>query len=277
MNMENQKFSIDLFLRKTIAFYLELFSYILNGVKKHWKVSLLIGLICGLLLFKKWNETHTIYKANCSYTFNYLNKKTFGDLLQDISTLIQNGEHDALSKRLKISPQIASNMISLDAKNILGQPLHEDFSEQAVPFYIYITTLNKEIIPDIQSAITKYIVEDPFSVNRINSEHTKMRNRLDFLENEIKILDSLKVMAANSENRLELFELTEKKMNDKVYILGQLNQKNSVTLLRPFEPMKVDKLSTLKSIAIKYISVALFLSIFISSAIYWYQNPKHDL
>lgn len=279
MQEKNDHFSLDQFLRNTIQFYLTIVQYVFKGAKKHWPYAIGIFIVFGLLFFYKSQKTVTYYTAQSSYTFNYLHKKVYGDLLFDIEQLTDRGEQISVSEVLKIPLSTAEKIISLRARNIENSPLHEDFTPQKVPFYVHIEVYSKTELPIIQKAITDYLTQNPFAANVILQEQIKNRENLALIERDIQILDSLaRNFSAEEPEKLDrLFNISAYKLNEKLKLRNKLSEKNAVSLLKPFQPIEINKKPLLKALFIKYFAAAIVLSTLLMTFLFWYQNPENEL
>ncbi|BDS09657.1 hypothetical protein [Aureispira anguillae] len=286
--MENisDNFSLKLFIRDTIKFYFDGLKLVKNGLQYYWKYSLLLLVMVGVLSYYKLSKIETYYTAKTSYTFNFLHKKVFGDLLYDIELLCSNKEYQTLSTVLDIPLPAAQSILTFQAKNIVNSPLHEDFTERKVPFYIWVTIKHKESLPVIQKAITNYLVTSPFSIKSVQKKHQDLKKRLALVNNEIQFLDSIKVQLLdtvkltlsqeNMEKIAPLLDLHHTKVNLKTTLEEQLIQKEVVSLLKPFQAIKHARAGLLTKAALKYSIIYLFLSLSLTTVFYWYKQTSHE-
>ena len=275
-NIEN--FSLNTFLQKTIALYATIIPFVFNSIKKYWYLPIILSLFISAAFFIKIKNVQTVYSASSSYTYVYLNKKVYGDLLLDIELLVNNSDFVAIATKLHISEADAVSIVSFKAVNIVGSPLYEDFSELHVPFYINVVTTDKQSFSKIEAGILKYLINDHFVFNYIKDKQSFNTERLQFIQKEIVIIDTLisKIDIKNIDKLEGLFNISRKKLNEKIAILKEIDNKKALKLLKPFTATQQTKSSIIKSVAYKYFALFFILSILFTTYINWYKNIKDD-
>lgn len=280
MKEKNALFLLDKFVRSTIAFYISILFFLKGGVKKYWVYNLSIILVFVSFFYYQSLGVKTYYHAKSSYTFNYLHKKVFGDLLYDIEQLVKNKEIESLSKLLQISPEVVETVLSLSAKNIVGGPLHEDFTNKQVPFYIHATFSAKGYESVIQGAITNYLNTDDYIVEKQVEKEEQLLKNYGRIKAELLVLDSL-VTLNSSKNAVEeldkVFDIRAQKVKEEIELKKLIESKaKGVTLLKPFVSIEVHRNTLLKKMLFSYGVLGIMLSLSVSTFLFWYKHPTHE-
>lgn len=280
MKEKNALFLLDKFVRSTIAFYISILFFLKGGVKKYWVYNLSIILVFASFFYYQSLGVKTYYHAKSSYTFNYLHKKVFGDLFYDIEQLVKNKEIESLSRLLQVSPNAAKSVIRLSAKNIVGGPLHEDFTDKKVPFYIHAIFSTKGYELAIQDAITNYFNEGVYVTEKQIENEKQLLKKYELVKSELVILDSLVSFnsSKNAINKLgEVFDIRAQKVKEEIELKKLIESKaKGVTLLKPFISIEVHRNTLLKKMLFSYGVLGIMLSLSVSTFVFWYKHPTHE-
>lgn len=270
-----ENITLTKFLKKTIEFYINIFVFSIKSILKYWIIPILLFILFSTLFYFQLKKAKTTFNASTSYSYNYLNKKVYGDLLYDIEKLVTNKEYVSISEKLNISIETSKSIISIKALNIVGKPLHEDFSELHVPFYIEVTTNEKTFI-DIQKGISYFLNNDKFIMNFISEKIIYNNEKLVLVNKIIETIDSLayKIKSKNIDKLGDVIKYSNSKLDEKLELEKRIKKTNAVTILRPFVAVSIFKKTVLKNIAIKYISLFFLLSLSLTSLTHFYKNKN---
>ncbi|MDG2463898.1 MAG: hypothetical protein P8M61_02315 [Crocinitomicaceae bacterium] len=265
-------------LKETTVFFVQLLEHLKKGVLTYWKHSFVLLLIAVGMYFFQVRNTKTFYKAKAAYTFNFIHKKVFGDLILHTSDLNDHQDKKGLSKALKISQKTANSLLSINAKNITSSPLHEDFTDARVPFYLNIEISDTSQLDELQNAFTNYLNEDPTIYTFISKETKDLKKQLVFVKKEVKYLDSL-IDNLDEDANLLPFILAKNKenSNEKIRLNNRLSKKQAVSLMSPFKVIQVSRSSQLWKTAVKYGMIWLLLSLSITTFLHWYKSVGNEV
>lgn len=274
MSLENEEFTYSRFMKKVISFYFNILNFVLKSLKKYWFIPLFIFIGLAIMFYFQYKKTKTIYTATTSYTYNYFNKKYYGDLLLDINKLVRNSETEALAQILKLKNENAENIISFEAVNLLGKPLEEDYSDARIPFYINATCTHKESFKPLQEGITIFLNESDFSVKHIKENNFFLTERLKVINSDLRLLDSLKQNSSiNDVDALaKIISVYDSKIEERKNNISLFEKNTAVSLLNPFQIHTTTKENILKKLSIKYFIFFIVSSIFISLLWNWYKS-----
>lgn len=278
MESNSEHFSLDSFLRDAVKFYLSGWKTIKNGILTYWKFSLLLLCFIASVFFFKALNTHTYFEGTTSYIKHYSHVKIYGDKLFDLEKLIEINEAESVAQVLNIDKSIAEKIVYLHAKNIKGSPLNEDLTNMEVPFYIDIKLTNKDSLTIIQDAITRYLKSGKFISNHVLSENKQLQKELELVTKEYNFLDSLKenYTKGKSEEIGTLFAYSKEKFNQKKRLEEKVAKTQAVSVLKPFSVVRISKSSLLKKKGLKYGLAFIFISLFLTTFLYWYHNPSDE-
>ncbi len=262
-------FPLISFLKNVLAFYQSMLHFCVVSIKNFWYVSLL-GLFITASIFYYFAATKSdLYTGTASFTFGYLNKKVYGDRLFMVQRLVEQQQTADLSKLLQIPIKSAKSIVSFHAKNVAGSPLQEDYTEQKYPFYTEVVSTNKAGFYRLENALVNFLNTSKFDKDHIRYEHIKLRKKQLIFQADLKRMDSLKnTISVNDVSKYtEVITLVENISNQLLAIEQQLNKTVSIDLLTGFVPIKTDKATILKGIAIKtsliYLLCVVVMSIFL--------------
>lgn len=270
--MDQKNTPLGLLIRQAIDYYKYLLMCFLKGLKKYWGYSVLLFVIFSFIFILKYTKTQTYSTVKLGYVFNSINKKYYGDLLFDLDQLVDLKEYNKLGDLLNIDTKLASNIVSLKAKNIVNSKLHEDFTEGKIPFYVHLKVVKNGSITKLQTAITLYLQRDEFSNAQILTQHQSWTANINKLKNELITINNL--ILPDAKYLLPLLQLKNEKITQLIQLERNLKNNNNVNLLNQFEAFQVSKKSQLSSFTIK-LSLLFLFSIFITSIfIFWYKDEK---
>jgi hypothetical protein len=69
-------------------------------------------------------------------------------------------------------------------------------------------------------------------------------------------------------------DLSEQKSEERYDLREMLRTKEAISMLKPFEPVRVTKQDILAPFIFKYFVLALFLAIVAPTIMFWYNNPR---
>lgn len=173
-------------------FMSNIFLYTLTAIKRYWIVAsgiflcIVLSGACYLLTAKPY------YKSTMTCHFTGMSKKIYGDMLRQLDDLAQSRSYKSLAITLHISQQDASAIRSISGTNINGAPLYDDFSGDAGPIYITLQSTSSNTFPIAQQALIEYLNSgSPFRARRNSMEKEQSNRRIQYLTNDISLLDSL--------------------------------------------------------------------------------------
>lgn len=258
-----------LFFKNVLEFYKTVFRFIIVSIKNFWHVSLL-GLFITAAAFYYYATTKSdLYTGTASFTFRYLNKKVYGDRLFLVQRLVEQQQVSDVSKLLKIPLKSAKSIVSFHAKNVAGSPLQDDYTEQKYPFYTEVVATSKAGFYQLENAVVNYLNTSKFDQDYVRFEHLRLRKKQQIFQADLRRMDSMKNNISVNElpNYTEVITLVENISNQLFAIDQQLSKKVSIDLLTGFVPIKTDKRTILKGIAIKtsllYFLCVVLMSVFL--------------
>jgi hypothetical protein len=270
--------SFVLFLKNTLQFYQTTFDFIRLSLKKNWIFSLLLFVLFSVAFLLQTTRKQDFYTGKASFTFSYLNKKVYGDRLLSLQQLVAEKQYQTVAQLLKTDVISAKNLLEVEAKNVAGSPLHDDYTEQKYPFYVHVTALKPSVFVGLENAIATYLNEQSFDKNYIRFEQEKLRQKRIIFEKDLQRVDSLKKLISVSDlpKYVEAITLVENLTNQITAIDKQLNQTSSITVLNSFVPIKTAKNGIIVNLGIKYLIAFFLLTIVLSVTLQLSRNLRND-
>lgn len=275
--MENNTKSFDTFLRETIDFYLSCFRFTLQSIKRYWLLFLLVILGVLALWGKSLLPHKTIYSGKVVFEYNYLDKRLYGELFEQLQNKIEDGNFEGLKNSLNVSKEIAESILEIKAYNFQGNELVLVNEKVLGPVVVKLKLLNPNHVREIEAGLLYYVNNYPFVMKTISEYRTDTKSKIAFIEKELSLLDSLKMNANIGEknNQAELaglFELTEKKFTERAALVNTLNK---VDAFEVFANLVVTKNFADRSMKKKlmYSLILVFFGVLLCVGINWYKNP----
>lgn len=279
--MENKTKEFGQFVRETIDFYIKCYAFLIKASKKYWYIILLAVLAVGAVWAKGYVQKESTFKGNLVYTYNYMDKVMYGNLISQLHTDIENNNFKELAKTLGIPLELAQGLVSLKAYNANNEEIKPSLEDVPGPIYVEVILKENLVASDLEKALTEYINTFPYVLTTITEFRAETESKIAFLDRELKLLDSLRRKGSNSgdkeeESSLDLMdymELSEKKFTEKAALENTLSKVKAVEV---FTPLKISSVQVHSSKKSKLLLSILILGIgfFISSFIYWYKNPN---
>jgi hypothetical protein len=148
------------------------------------------GLGIGIFLF---NLTPPTYKLSMIVRPTELSEKVFGEMLKNLNDLAASGSRDELAKNLHINLGTSQKIIKISGINIQDIELIKDTTlKNDRPFVIELLVRDNGIADSLQNAIVGYFESNPYLTKLKNDKIALYNKRVDFINSELKKLDSLK-------------------------------------------------------------------------------------
>jgi hypothetical protein len=255
-----------LFLKSVLAFYQSMFRFCVVSIKNFWYVSFISLFIAIAAIYYYSASQKDQFKGTASFTFNYLNKKVYGDRLFSLEQLVENKQFNLLARTLKIKATIARSLVSFQAKNVAGSPLKDDYTEQKYPFYVTVQTTSQQAFHQLESALANFLNAAQFDQTYIRFEHEKLRKKQQIFQADLKRIDSLKELITINDlpNYTEAITLVENISNQLLAIEQQLKKPVSIEVLNEFVPVKTEKSQLVMSFAKKIGLLFIIISVVVS-------------
>lgn len=267
-------------------FYLKLFSFVTNAVRKYWYI-LLTGLLLGTgLAYYKFKNTKPYFDAKATLTFTTFNKKTFGEMIDKLRKLSLSGSYKTLSEKLNIKETEAEKIVDIEALNIAGSPLADDITENKQPFYIRVKLEDRQMADSLLVRIENYLNNNPQVKIQMANNLIKMKEKLVYINEQIHKLDSLKMAyrfylaqqtinsggVVNTFNPVDLFTASEKLFATKADLEWGIINNKVVKVLDPFIIDDFPVVASLPNLLIKYAGLGLLMGIMLSLVLYTFKK-----
>lgn len=288
---ENKPDNISVSDIKTYAgnlklFYSQLLLFVVNALKKYWYIILAGIVLGGGMAVYKYKNAKPYFAGKASILFSDFSKKTFGEMTDKLRDLARSGSYKTLAGKLKIDEADAKKIIDIEALNIAGSPLSDDITEGKQPFYFRVKLKDRQIADTLLVHYENYLNDIPQVRMLIENNLWKMKERLAYISEQIKKLDSLKTTyqyyiahqnagsgsVINTFNPVDLFTQSEKLITTKTDLERAVINYKVVRILDPFVLNDFPVLPSLSGLLIKYAGIGLLLCVILSLAIYTVKN-----
>ncbi|HWJ91378.1 MAG TPA: hypothetical protein VNR87_09720 [Flavisolibacter sp.] len=150
----------------------------------------LIGLLGGSLYFflkPKNFETEMIVQQSV------LTRKTYDGIISNLNDLIESKSYADLSAELHCPTQLAKQIVSLEALSLANESLDKDTTTRlGIPFKIRARIKTSTIAPRLQQVLVNYLNSNPYVKQTREGQTRIFLQKLEFIDQEQKKLDSLK-------------------------------------------------------------------------------------
>lgn len=182
-----------LFLQDYARFVRRAISFVAAAIRKSWWSFLLIAIIAAAGSIWYWYRQVPYYESDmsCGYNNERLSRKAYGEKLQKLNLLAQSGSAQELARLLPISPEEASKILRIDAKNMVGSPLYEDITGNYQSFYIVVRAKDKSVFPLLESALPNYLGDGPYQSQVGRIELKRLDQKIAYLDRDIAKTDSI--------------------------------------------------------------------------------------
>lgn len=279
MKLKTPKFSVDIFARESVEFFIQVWNTVFLGLKNYWKVVLVVYGLFGSIYYFKARKTQSYFESKASFTFNFVHKKVYGDMFFYLQELTENKHTSTLATVLQIPTEVAGGIRKLEAKNIVNSPLHQDFTFERIPFYVYLDCENKEDIPLIQKALVNYVWSDSANNVVANKEIEDYRATLKFVIEDLRVIDSLikTIDSGDSTRSIELLYLAKERQKEKISLENRLSDKQTISVLSDFKYQPVTATEQNRKKMKKFAILAAILSLLSVTFLQWYNSPKDEV
>lgn len=157
------------------------------------RVLLLLSaaIVSGWAVFRV--KTHIpLFESKASFVYLELHKKTYGEMLDQLTATVQEKAYGQLAKSLNITEGQAGKIMSIEALNMYGSKLSEDITTDKSPFYISIKALDKRAFDSLALKLSDYLNDNPYYQATIKRKQAKLIEEVAQLRHELQLLDSFK-------------------------------------------------------------------------------------
>ena len=275
MEKNNTIFSVEKFLRESVDFFIQIARNLVLGVGNFWKVGLVILLAMSVMFLFSARQSKTYYRSKASFTYNFVHKKVYGDLFFYLQELTSNKQYEDLAFALGITSEQSQRIRKISAKNIVNSPLHQDFTFERIPFYVYLECEDKADILAIQNGLIRYVLADSANNVVAQKEIENYKTSLLFVKEDLARIDVL-LTAIDSVNSVELLYLAKERQKELISLKSRLSDLNSIALLKAFQPIEITKMDQNTAKLKEYGLITGFLVLFSSLFLQWYKNPTDE-
>lgn len=189
-----------------------------------WKNGIVLLLLSGIgagIGFTIFNIKKPVYLSELAIAHQRFDNDQCFEIINDLAKL--SGKDDLLSKKLKISAEMAREIKSLSYEPINPRLLkiYGDSVEVKYPFKVIAEVYSQNILDTLQSKLMKYLEENDYGVKRKELEKEYLEKYASKLKNEILSIDTLK-------------QLVNKSIEHK-------NMGNGVLIDEPIDPVKISQ------------------------------------
>lgn len=185
----------------------------LHSVYVDMKANIIVLLACvifftGALVFSNIKKGNT-YTSSFTVVYEELVRKIYGDRIKKLNILLNNNKARA-QHLLALDKKTMADIEEISATNILGEDLTKDLNTDRIPFIVYITVRDTSNIAKIQNAILSYLETGNEYLNERQKLKTdELNEELQFLDNQLNMMDSLKRKYYRPGNSTEKGEMSE--------------------------------------------------------------------
>lgn len=179
-------------IKDFIHFLKSIIVFVFEALKRFFMVFIVLFLIIAGAGYYFTNGNNELYAAKMVCSYNYLHKKTFGEMIYRANHLAETQSYHSLAEELNIPIDAAEKVVELKATNIAKSPLHEDLTKDKLPMYFTAVVTEKEVFPHLQKGILYYLNNKiPYHQTRKELERERLNNNIEFYSSTIDQIDNL--------------------------------------------------------------------------------------
>jgi hypothetical protein len=167
-------------------------AFLLAILRRYWWLILLGSVLCGAWKWYAARNRQPYYDVRMCCTFNDNHQKIFGEMTTRLNQLLQQGSRKEVARLLELPEDKVARIASIEALTLAHGKLEDDFSETHLPFYIDARVYDREIVPELEKSILRYLNNNDLSQRDLVRKRQKWTARIDFYRQQLMKLDSLK-------------------------------------------------------------------------------------
>lgn len=256
------------------AFIQQSAAYFFQLIRKHFIWLLLPLVLATGYGYYSYSSGEALFHLEMQLSYNELYKRTYGEMILRLNEQLANGNHAYVAQQLKMDEEDVKLISSIKGENIARSPLHEDVSEEKLPFYIMADVRDAKIADTLQSGIIYFLKNNPLNQERRRINIVNLKDRLHFLETQLAWMDSIKVNynnqlkkgipsdAQNNEMAIDrLFSLSDTFYKEWLGARSGLESYEAVELVFGFTPQTVAQKPSLLKFLSRYLFIGLAISL----------------
>ena len=265
-------------------------SLLLKEIRRTWYIIFLCVLIgAGLSYFSYvQKENHAVSGVEMLVVNNILPKNVYGQIMDNLNTVISVQRTDEISTELKVDNSVAENIVMVKALNIRGEGLWGDTSSRTGEVFKIIAEIKDPQIKDtLQAALLNYLNSNAYLALIQKSKMDIAAQRITRIDKDLARLDSLKNSYSKNASRsvrpgdsaavVDLFLKSNILLDMKDSFQDYINTKfEPVMLVDGFKGgARLEKKSSFLPLLIKSILSGLLIGIFCSLVIMFLRAAKN--
>lgn len=167
--------------------------FIFLAIRKNiWIILFCLALGLGLAyLYTRLKARY--YETEMIVMQNDLPRKTYAEVIYNLNSLLASRSYNDLAQELKISQSEASAILSLEAYSLTNESLEKDTATRlGQQLKIRAKLQDNALIPKLQTALISYLNNNTYAKQVRESQKLVYHQKLAFIEEEQRRLDSLK-------------------------------------------------------------------------------------
>lgn len=264
-------------------------SLLLKEIRRTWYIIFLCVIIgAGLSWFSYMQkEKNAVSGVEMLVVNNILPKNVYGQIMDNLNTIISVQRTDEISKELKVDSNVAENIVMVRALTMQGNPLWEDTSSRTGDVFKIIAEVKDVQIKDtLQKALLNYLNTNAYLTAVQKSRMDIATQRITLIDKDLAALDSLKKSFFKGASRpvrsdstavVDLFLKSNVLLDKKDSFQEYINTKyESVMLVDGFKGgARLTKKTSLLPLLIKSILSGLLIGVFCSVVIMFIRAAKN--
>lgn len=167
--------------------------WLLQQIRRNALLLLLAALLVTGWQVYRIHSYQPYYEGKASFIYKELHKKTYGEMIDRLEQLAQEGAYEELSAQLQISQSQARQISEIRALNMYGSRLSEDITSEKAPFYVQVKLRSGNASETLASKITGYLNNNPYNKESVSRKKITLAEEINDLEQERRMLDSFKL------------------------------------------------------------------------------------
>lgn len=167
------------------------FGFIWDSVKKRpWRFRLLVALGAAFAVFQLFQKAQK-YIVRCTYQYEELHPKVFGDMTSKLNALIRDESYNKLAGLLQLTPEEVEYIISIEVTDNRGKKLEQNYSLHREPMIVEIELTDPIEDKRLEKGITDYFNSNPFIASRLGPKIENLKKEKAYIQDNLKKIDTI--------------------------------------------------------------------------------------
>jgi len=151
------------------------------------------------ILYMRSNE----YEMTTTFAYGDLHPKIFGDMVDKLNSVIQNGQTAKAGQLMRLSTAQAEKILEVKVSDTRGKPLTTNYNLGGEPMIVTLKLSEPLNEDSLRQGITYYLNSDLFTSERLDVKKRLLQEELRYIDVKLMTIDSILTNLYSNERALE--------------------------------------------------------------------------